>query len=128
MPDRTLSVQPSITIPTAVGVSNQLNRLNSKATGLEDLDFHIGHDALANSATYSVSYPVRHGMVSLPTHVLDVDCRQASMNLICCAYIDLHSVGEAAFKPVTGLYTHCLCVQVDNWDHMERFYQHCIMK
>ena len=50
-------------IPTAVGVSNHTNKLNSRVTGLEDLDFHIGHEAVANSATYSVNYPVRHGMV-----------------------------------------------------------------
>ncbi len=52
-------------IPTAIGVSDYANKPSYRATGLEDLDFHIGHDALANSATYSVSYPVRHGMVGL---------------------------------------------------------------
>lgn len=59
-------MQPSMTIPTAVGVSNYSNKPNFKATGLEDLDFHIGHEAVANSATYPVNYPVRHGMVRLP--------------------------------------------------------------
>ncbi len=59
------NLQPSMTIPTAIGVNDYLNKPNFKATGLEDLDFHIGHDALANSASYSVSYPVRHGMVGL---------------------------------------------------------------
>lgn len=57
------NVEPSMTIPTAIGVSDCANKPSYRATGLEDLDFHIGHDALANSATYSVSYPVRHGMV-----------------------------------------------------------------
>ena len=57
-------VQPSMTIPTAVGVSSYNSKPNFKATGLEDLDFHIGHEAIANSATHSVNYPVRHGMVS----------------------------------------------------------------
>ena len=56
-------MQPSMTIPTAVGVINQTKRPNSRATGLEDLDFHIGLEAVANSATCSVNYPVRHGMV-----------------------------------------------------------------
>lgn len=64
----TVLVQPSITIPTAVGVSTYTKKPNFKATGLEDLDFHIGYDAIANSATYSVNYPVRHGMVRWPMH------------------------------------------------------------
>lgn len=53
-----------MTIPTAVGVSNCNSKPNLKTTGLEDLDFHIGHEAIANSAICSVNYPVRHGMVS----------------------------------------------------------------
>ena len=56
--------QPSMTIPTAIGTSNYANKPAYKSTGLEDLDFHIGHDAISNSATYPVTYPVRHGMVS----------------------------------------------------------------
>lgn len=52
-----------MTIPTAIGTCDHLNKPSYRATGLEDLDFRIGHDALANSATHSVSYPVRHGMV-----------------------------------------------------------------
>ena len=65
-------MQPSMTIPTAVGVINQNNRPNFKASGLEDLDFHIGHDAIANAASCSVNYPVRHGMVrhSVPSSAL----------------------------------------------------------
>ena len=55
--------QPSMTIPTAIGTSNYANKPAYKSTGLEDLDFHIGHDALSNSASYPVNYPVRHGMV-----------------------------------------------------------------
>ena len=92
-----------MTIPTAIGVNDYLNKPTFKATGLEDLDFHVGHDALANSATYSVSYPVRHGMVSL-------------------TFKNLWASSPAVNTRV------CLRSQVDNWDHMERFYQHCIFK
>ncbi len=60
-----VNLQPSMTIPTVMGVRDYASKPSYRATGLEDLDFHIGHDALANSATYSVSYPVRHGMVGL---------------------------------------------------------------
>jgi actin-related protein 3 len=32
-------------------------------SGIEDLDFYIGDEALANQKTYSVNYPIRHGQV-----------------------------------------------------------------
>lgn len=31
--------------------------------GIEDLDFFIGDEALANNKTYAVNYPIRHGMI-----------------------------------------------------------------
>jgi actin-related protein 3 len=73
------NVEPSLTIPTAVTYDAVTSKSSSKVTGLEDLDFSIGHEALANAATSSVSYPIKQGMVN-------------------------------------------------NWDHMERFYQQCILK
>jgi len=50
-----------------------------KKKGVEDLDFFIGDEALANSRTYDIFYPVRHG-------------------------------------------------QIENWTHMEYFWEHCIFK
>ncbi|KAF8522749.1 actin binding protein [Hysterangium stoloniferum] len=47
--------------------------------GIEDLDFYIGDEALANSKTYGIHYPIRHGMI-------------------------------------------------DNWDHMERYWEQSIFK
>ncbi len=38
------------------------SNLSSKR-GIEDLDFFIGDEANANSRTYQVSYPIRHGQV-----------------------------------------------------------------
>jgi actin-related protein 3 len=32
--------------------------------GIEDLDFFIGDEAVANSKTYSLHYPIRHGMIN----------------------------------------------------------------
>ena len=60
-----VNVQPSMTIPTAIGINDYHFRSNYKATGLEDLDFHTGPDAVKHASSYSVSYPVRHGIVSL---------------------------------------------------------------
>ncbi|KAJ1962119.1 Arp2/3 complex subunit, actin nucleation center [Dispira parvispora] len=47
--------------------------------GIDDLDFFIGDEALANSKTYGLSYPIRHG-------------------------------------------------QIENWDHMERYWEQSIFK
>lgn len=82
---------PQYIFPTAIGTRDQVStsgatqkssgvsaNLASKR-GIEDLDFFIGDEAMANSKTYGVSYPVRHG-------------------------------------------------QIENWDHMERFWEQCIFK
>lgn len=47
--------------------------------GIEDLDFFIGEEAIQNSKTYTLNYPIRHG-------------------------------------------------QIENWDHMERFWEQSIFK
>lgn len=44
--------------PGALGSGN----LASKR-GIEDLDFFIGDEAIANNKTYQVNYPIRHGMI-----------------------------------------------------------------
>mmetsp|Transcript_18305 Transcript_18305/g.30741 ORF Transcript_18305/g.30741 Transcript_18305/m.30741 type:complete len:418 (-) Transcript_18305:215-1468(-) len=74
------NVEPSHIIPTAIGVKDGVQSSHvRKSSPLDDLDFLTGDAALANSASYSVKYPIQHG-------------------------------------------------QVENWDHMERFYQHCIFE
>ena len=61
-----LSGQPSLTIPTAITAPSSTGRAaGSRSTGLEDLDFHVGNEALNNASTRSVMYPIRHGMVRL---------------------------------------------------------------
>ncbi|KAK4057159.1 Arp2/3 complex subunit, actin nucleation center [Microbotryomycetes sp. JL221] len=90
--------EPSFVLPTAIatrggGSSSKTPAVPAKPSGLggssgghlaskrgiDDLDFHIGHEALNNSKTYSVNYPIRHG-------------------------------------------------QIENWDMMERYWEHCIFK
>ena len=59
-----LSGQPSLTIPTAITAPSSTGRAaGSRSTGLEDLDFHVGNEALSNASTRSIVYPIRHGMV-----------------------------------------------------------------
>ncbi|GAA5975522.1 hypothetical protein JCM10908_005187 [Rhodotorula pacifica] len=60
------------------GLGSSSGHLSSKR-GIEDLDFYIGDEALANSKTYNVNYPIKHGMI-------------------------------------------------DDWDHMERYWEQCIFK
>jgi len=68
---------PSFVFPTAIatrevasgasttrgtGPTSRGSNLASKR-GIEDLDFHIGDEAMANSKTYGIHYPIRHGMI-----------------------------------------------------------------
>ena len=63
---------PAFIIPTAIA-TRESPSTNPKSgagggnvaskRGIEDLDFFIGDEAMANSRTYSVHYPVRHGQV-----------------------------------------------------------------
>jgi len=75
------NTEPQYIIPTVI--STQEGKGSAKAAtqkkGIEDLDFFIGDEAIANSRTYDTFYPVRHG-------------------------------------------------QVENWTHMELFWEHCIFK
>lgn len=78
---------PSFVFPTAIATSvsstksGKGNTLSGYKRGLEDLDFHIGDDAISAStgANYALLYPIRHG-------------------------------------------------QIENWDHMERFWERSIFK
>ena len=51
----------------SAAVSRGLNLASKR--GIEDLDFHIGDEAVANSKTYSVHYPIRHGMIENWDHM-----------------------------------------------------------
>ncbi|GAA5875963.1 hypothetical protein JCM1840_006233 [Sporobolomyces johnsonii] len=44
------------------GLGSSSGHLSSKR-GIDDLDFFIGDEALANSKTYAVNYPIKHGMI-----------------------------------------------------------------
>ncbi|KAI9607977.1 hypothetical protein H4Q26_005429 [Puccinia striiformis f. sp. tritici PST-130] len=57
---------PSITgrpsIPSKPGALSASSNIATKR-GIDDLDFFIGDEAIANSKTYNVSYPIRHGQI-----------------------------------------------------------------
>lgn len=45
--------------PSGLGSSGHL----SSKRGIDDLDFYIGDEALANSKTYNLNYPIKHGQI-----------------------------------------------------------------
>eukprot|EP00127_Corallochytrium_limacisporum_P002394 Clim_evm35s119 gene=Clim_evmTU35s119 len=59
---------PQFIMPTVIGmkesasVGDQAQR--RVARGLDDLDFHIGDEAVENQKTYGLTYPIREGMVA----------------------------------------------------------------
>lgn len=58
------SKTPHYVIPTAVASQDDLAGGEIRSSdGIPDLDFYAGDDALRHSSTYSVNYPVRHGLV-----------------------------------------------------------------
>ncbi|KAK9815824.1 hypothetical protein WJX72_010232 [[Myrmecia] bisecta] len=57
------NVEPTFVFPTAVAVNDDVKKAGGRGSVLADLDYHIGDEALSNAATYSVHYPIRHGMV-----------------------------------------------------------------
>ena len=73
------NVEPSYIIPTCIGINDSVAAGARRGSALEDMDFAIGHEALANASSQTVTWPIRHG-------------------------------------------------QVENWDHMERYWQQCMFK
>eukprot|EP01120_Amphizonella_sp_Union-15-10_P012938 TRINITY_DN58_c0_g1_i1.p1 TRINITY_DN58_c0_g1~~TRINITY_DN58_c0_g1_i1.p1 ORF type:complete len:443 (-),score=94.07 TRINITY_DN58_c0_g1_i1:110-1438(-) len=75
--------EPSFIIPSVIGTNEgnaaQKATGGGRSMGIDDLNFHIGDEAMANSKSYQLYYPIRHGIV-------------------------------------------------DNWTHMEQYWQHCIFK
>jgi len=63
--------EPNFIIPTVIASHSNAAKAKPGGTtaGIDDLDFHIGDEALKNSKTYGVNYPVRKGQVDNWTHM-----------------------------------------------------------
>jgi len=59
--------EPSFIIPTAIATHDDKKQVGK--TGIPDLDFYIGDEAVENSSTYGINYPVRQGLVDNWTHM-----------------------------------------------------------
>lgn len=57
------NVEPQYIIPTVLGTKAEEGGVQGKRDGIEDLDFHVGDDAFANTATHQINYPIRHGLI-----------------------------------------------------------------
>jgi hypothetical protein len=63
--------EPNYIIPTVIASAEEGKATGAATvnpTGIEDLNFLIGDDAL-NNKTYQIYYPVRHGLVDNWTHM-----------------------------------------------------------
>jgi actin-related protein 3 len=65
------NVEPQYIVPTVIATQEGkgVQKAASQKKGVEDLDFFIGDEALANSKTYDIFYPVRHGQIENWTHM-----------------------------------------------------------
>merc|ERR1711916_113788 len=63
------NVEPQFIIPSVIATDEGAKKKSSKLKGLEDLDFFIGDEAMENSSTYQVNYPVRHGQIDNWDHI-----------------------------------------------------------
>jgi len=65
------NTEPQFIVPTVIATmeGKGQQKAATQKKGIEDLDFYIGDEALANSKTYSTFYPVRHGQIENWTHM-----------------------------------------------------------
>jgi len=59
--------EPSYIVPSVICTTK--TPAGQSAKGVEDLDFYIGDEAMANAKMYELSYPVRHGQIDNWTHM-----------------------------------------------------------
>jgi actin-related protein 3 len=63
--------EPQFITPTVIATqeSKSAQKAAAQKKGVEDLDFFIGDEAMANNKTYDLFYPVRHGQIENWTHM-----------------------------------------------------------
>eukprot|EP00002_Diphylleia_rotans_P038839 TRINITY_DN887_c0_g1_i1.p1 TRINITY_DN887_c0_g1~~TRINITY_DN887_c0_g1_i1.p1 ORF type:complete len:416 (-),score=105.02 TRINITY_DN887_c0_g1_i1:398-1645(-) len=58
------NLEPNFIIPTVIATNESAAKTAAASKkGAEELDFFIGHEALANSHSYQVNYPLKHGQI-----------------------------------------------------------------
>jgi len=59
--------EPSYIVPTAIGANDTVGKKSSHP--VPDLDFYVGDEAVENTATHGINYPIRHGLIDNWTHM-----------------------------------------------------------
>jgi len=55
--------EPQFIVPTLIATPDQSKKTGVQKKGVEDLDFYIGDEAVANQSTYNITYPIKHGQI-----------------------------------------------------------------
>jgi len=59
------NIEPSYIVPSVIATNDAVQKTSAvgKKATIDDLDFHIGDEAVKNNTGYSLNYPIRHGQV-----------------------------------------------------------------
>jgi actin-related protein 3 len=57
------NIEPSYIVPSVIATNDAVQKTSAvgKKATIDDLDFHIGDEAVKNNTGYSLNYPIRHG-------------------------------------------------------------------
>jgi actin-related protein 3 len=55
--------EPQYIVPTTIATRMSAATQEKNIEGLDDIDFFIGNEAHANSASHQINYPIRHGLI-----------------------------------------------------------------
>ena len=101
------NVEPSYIIPTCIGINDGVAPGGQRrGSALEDLDFAIGNEARAMARCLA-------GIVRAPDAAY------------CHTFRTAQALANVSSQTVTWPIRHG---QVENWDHMERYWQQCMFK
>lgn len=143
---RLCAMQPSFVIPTVV--ANWEPAMRRGGGQLDDLDYSIGHEALSKASSSSLTYPIKHGMVTPPQKATQKAIHNVSFCMKLSGLSNQHTSftsilscrnqGTFAFKwtlkcvwqlavvqishSIWWVSERLVLVQVHDWDQMERFW------
>ena len=117
------NVEPSYIIPTCIGINDGVATGGArKGSGtLDDVDFTIGHEARRSTA--SRAPPATR--CSAARAVADATHAPPRSSCAIGRALCAQALANASSQTVTWPIRHG---QVENWDHMERYWQQCMFK
>ena len=107
-------------------------RSQTTSASSADADVLIGHEATSSAAADAV-YPVRHGLVNSCNHEPSTITAHELQDRSICTCHSFPVTCSQGMANATGCGQQCMssiqlccCGQVENWDHMERFWQQAV--